>query len=187
LPVSAIQVSTDAVSRVVHLLNGGNNQLNKLHTGIGCRHLNSVALPGNHSGDTLPMMWFTDEQTDSMPINVIAAIIAVDRRPLVRGTVTFTGAVAPGGGIKALNQAVVDQIKDLTISEYRLGSDREKTTRFPMRGRRGRRPTGQLHAVDLDGQALCGAKVDFVWEESPWRESAARGNAHPECILLAAR
>ena len=187
MPVSAIQVSTDAVSRVIHLPNGRNDQLNKLHAGIGCRHLNSVALPGNHSGDTLPMMWFTDEQTDSMPINVIAAIIAVDRRPLVRGTVTFTGAVAPGGGIKALNQAVVDQIKDLTISEYRLGSDREKTTRFPMRGRRGRRPTGQLHAVDLDGQALCGAKVDFVWEESPWRESAARGNAHPECILLAAR
>src|SRR6478609_366610 len=55
LPVSAIQVSTDAVSRVIHLPNGRNDQLNKLHAGIGCRHLNSVALPGNHSGDTLPM------------------------------------------------------------------------------------------------------------------------------------
>src|SRR6478609_2707545 len=154
LTFCAIQVTADAVSRVIHLPNGGNDRMNKLQARIGGRHLKSVAV-GKQPRDARSIMWFNDEQTDSMPINVIAAIIAVDRRPLVRGTVTFTGAVAPGGGIKALNQAVVDQIKDLTISEYRLGSDREKTTRFPMRGRRGRRPTGQLHAVDLDGQALC--------------------------------
>ena len=138
--------------------------------------------PENNPRDTLPIMWFTDEQADSTPINVIAAIIAVDRRPLVRGTVAFTGAVTPAGGITALDQGVVDQIRDLTIAEYRLGSDREKTTRFSMRGRR-RRPTGRLHAVDLDGQALCGAKVDFLWEESPWMSPPLTGMPTPSAFF----
>jgi len=143
-------------------------------------------MPGNHEGVGPSIMWFDDEQADTMPINVIAAIIAVDHRPLVRGTVAFTGAVTPPGEITALDQGLVNRIRELTISDYRLGSDQEKTRRYPPR-RRKRRPAGRLHAVDLDGKTLCGTEVDFVWEESPWNESAAHRNAHPECIHLAAR
>ena len=90
-------------------------------------------------------MWFNDEQADSTPINVIAAIIAVDRRPLVRGTVAFTGAVTPAGNITTVDHGLVEQIRDLTIADYRLGSDREKTSRYSLRGRRPR-PGGRLHA-----------------------------------------
>jgi hypothetical protein len=185
LTFSAIQVTPDAVSRVIHLPNGGDDQMTKLRAGIGCRHLNSVAVDREHTGDAPPIMWFNGEQADSMPINVIAAIIAVGRRPLVRGTVAFTGVVTPTGDITALDRGLVEQIRDLSISEYRLGSDR-KTTRYALRGRR-HRPAGRFHAVDFDGQALCGAEVDFVWEESPWSESSTHRNAHPECIHLAAR
>jgi hypothetical protein len=183
--LSAIQVTADAVSRVIHLPNGGNDQMNKLRATIGGRQLESIAVHGKQSGDD-PIMWFNDEQADSTPINVIAAIIAVNRRPLVRATVAFTGAVTPAGDITALDPGLVNRIRDLTTAEYRLGSDREKTSKYSLRGRR-HRPTGRLHAVDLDGRALCGAKVDFLWEESPWNESVTHRNAHPDCVLLAAR
>jgi len=186
LTFCAIQVTADAVSRVIHLPNGGNDRMNKLQTRIGGRHLKSVAIYGNQPRDARSIMWFNDEQADSTPINVIAAIIAVDRRPLVRGTVAFTGAITPAGNISTVDHGLVDQIRDLTIADYRLGSDREKTTRYSLRRRRPR-PAGHLHAVDLDGQALCGAKVDFLWEEIPWHQSATHRNAHQDCIHLAAR
>ena len=186
LTFCAIQVTADAVSRVIHLPNGGNDRMNKLQARIGGRHLTSVAV-GKQPRDARSIMWFNDEQADSTPINVIAAIIAVDRRPLVRGTVAFTGAVTPAGNITTVDHGLVEQIRDLTIADYRLGSDREKTTRYSLRGRRPR-PAGRLHAVDLDGQALCGAKVDFLWEELPWHQSATtHRNAHQDCIHLAAR
>ena len=186
LTCCAIQVTADAVSRVIHLPNNGNDRMNKLQAGIGGRHLKSVAIYGNQPRDARSIMWFNDEQADSTPINVIAAIIAVDRRPLVRGVVAFTGAVTPAGDITTPDHGLVAQIKDLTIADYRLGSDRVKTTRYSLR-RRGPRPTGRLHAVDLDGQALCGAKVDFLWDELPWHQSATHRNAHQDCIHLAAR
>ena len=182
----AIQVTAAAVSRVIHLPNGGNDRMDKLQARIGGRHLTSVAVYGKQPRDARSIMWFNDEQADSTPINVIAAIIAVDRRPLVRGTVAFTGAVTPAGNITTVDHGLVEQIRDLTITEYRLGSDREKTTRYPLRGRRPR-PAGRLHAVDLDGRALCGAKVDFLWEELPWHQSATHRNAHQDCMHLAAR
>jgi len=185
LTCCAIQVTADAVSRVIHLPNGGNDRMNKLQARIGGRHLKSVAV-GKQPRDARSIMWFSDEQADSTPINVIAAIIAVDRRPLVRGTVAFTGAVTPAGEITTVDHGLVEQIRDLTIAEYRLGSDREKTTRYSLRGRRPR-PAGRLHAVDLDGQALCGATVDFLWEELPWHQSATHRNAHQDCVNLAAR
>ena len=183
----AIQVTADAVSRVIHVPNGGNDRMTTLQARIGGRHRTSVAVYGNQPRDTRSIMWFNDdEQAGTTPINVIAAIIAVDRRPLVRGTVAFTGAVTPAGNITTVDHGLVDQIRDLTIAEYRLGSDREKTTRYSLRGRRPR-PAGRLHAVDLDGQALCGAKVDFLWEELPWHQSATHRNAHQDCVHLAAR
>jgi len=166
LTCCAIQVTADAVSRVIHVPNGGNDRMTTLQARIGGRHLTSVAVYGNQPRDTRSIMWFNDEQAGTTPINVIAAIIAVDRRPLVRGTVAFTGAVTPAGNITTVDHGLVDQIRDLTIADYRLGSDREKTTRYLLRGR-GPRPAGRLHAVDLDGQALCGATVDFLWEELP--------------------
>src|SRR6476660_3951690 len=159
----AIQVTADAVSRVIHVPNGGNDRMTTLQARIGGRHLTSVAVYGNQPRDTRSIMWFNDEQAGTTPINVIAAIIAVDRRPLVRGTVAFTGAVTPAGNITTVDHGLVDQIRDLTVADYRLGSDREKTTRYALRGRQPR-PAGRLHAVDLDGQALCGAKVDFLWD-----------------------
>jgi len=185
LTCCAIQVTADAVSRVIHVPNGGNDRMTTLQARIGGRHLKSVAV-GKQPRDARSIMWFSDEQADSTPINVIAAIIAVDRRPLVRGTVAFTGAVTPAGNITTVDHGLVEQIRDLTIAEYRLGSDREKTTRFSLRGRRPR-PAGRLHAVDLDGQALCGATVDFLWEELPWHQSATHRNAHQDCVNLAAR
>src|SRR6478752_10314541 len=136
LTCCAIQVTPDAVSRVIHVPNGGNDRMNKLRARIGGRHLKSVAV-GNQPRDARSIMWFNDEQADSTPINVIAAIIAVDRRPLVRGTVAFTGAVTPAGNITTVDHGLVDQIRDLTIAEYRLGSDRENT-RYSLRGRRPR-------------------------------------------------
>jgi hypothetical protein len=186
LTCCAIQVTADAVSRVIHVPNGGNDRMTTLQARIGGRHLTSVAVYGNQPRDTRSIMWFNDEQADSTPINVIAAIIAVDRRPLVRGTVAFTGAVTPAGNITTVDHGLVEQIRDLTIAEFRLGSDREKTMRFSLRGRRPR-PAGRLHAVDLDGQALCGATVDFLWEELPWHQSATHRNAHQDCVNLAAR
>jgi hypothetical protein len=186
LTCCAIQVTADAVSRVIHVPNGGNDRMTTLQARIGGRHLTSVAVYGNQPRDTRSIMWFNDEQAGTTPINVIAAIIAVDRRPLVRGTVAFTGAVTPAGNITTVDHGLVDQIRDLTVAEYRLGSDREKTTRFSLLGRRPR-PAGRLHAVDLDGQALCGATVDFLWEELPWHQSATHRNAHQDCVNLAAR
>ncbi len=187
LTCCAIQVTADAVSRVIHVPNGGNDRMTTLQARIGGRHLKSIAVYGTQTPDARSIMWFNDdEQADSSPINVIAAIIAVDRRPLVRGAVAFTGAVTPAGDITTPDHGLVAQIKDLTIADYRLGSDRVKTTRYSLR-RRGPRPTGRLHAVDLDGQALCGATVDFLWEELPWRGSATHRNAHPDCIHLAGR
>ena len=186
LTCCAIQVTADAVSRVIHLPNDGNDRMNKLQARIGGRHLRSVAVYGRQPRGARSIMWFNDGQADSTPINVIAAIIAVDRRPLVRGTVAFTGAVTPAGNITTVDHGLVDQIRDLTVAEYRLGSDREKTTRFSLLGRRPR-PAGRLHAVDLDGQALCGATVDFLWEELPWHQSATHRNAHQDCVNLAAR
>ena len=186
LTCCAIQVTADAVSRVIHVPNGGDDRMNKLQARIGGRHLRSVAVYGRQPRDARSIMWFNDEQADSTPINVIAAIIAVDRRPLVRGTVAFTGAVTPAGNITTVDHGLVEQIRDLTIADYRLGSDREKTTRYSLRRRRPR-PTGRLHAVDLDGQALCGATVDFLWEELPWHQSATHRNAHQDCVNLAAR
>ena len=141
----AIQVTADAVSRAIHLPNGGNDRMDKLQARIGGRHLTSVAVYGKQPRDARSIMWFNDEQADSTPINVIAAIIAVDRRPLVRGTVAFTGAVTPAGNIiTTVDHELVDQIKDLTTAEYHLGSDREKTTRYSLRGRRPR-PAGRCH------------------------------------------
>jgi len=137
LTCCAIQVTADAVSRVIHLPNGGDDRTNKLQARIGGRHLRSVAVYGRQPGDARSIMWFSDEQADSTPINVISAIIAVDRRPLVRGTVAFTGAVTPAGNITTVDHGLVEQIRDLTIAEYRRGRDREKTTRYPRRLGRG--------------------------------------------------
>jgi hypothetical protein len=51
--------------------------------------------------------------------------------------VAFTGAVTPAGGITTTpDHGLVDQIKDLIIADYRLGSDLVKTTRYPLRGAR---------------------------------------------------
>src|SRR6476469_3145037 len=138
LTFCAIQVTADAVSRVIHVPNGGNDRMNKLQTRIGGRHLKSVAIYGNQPRDARSIMWFNDEQADSTPINVIAAIIAVDRRPLVRGTVVFMVASPPAGNITTVDHGLVYRIRDLTVAEYRLGSDREKTTRYSLRGRRPR-------------------------------------------------